>query len=296
MEAAYTRIVAELRRRIEAGELRPGDRVPSARAITREWGVAIATATKAHAALRDEGLTVARPGVGTVVAGPAPRRDTDLGLERIVAAAIVIADRDGMAELSMRRIATDLGVATMSLYRHVPSRDELEVAMIDAALGELRVPPRYSGDWRADLERCGRAMWELFQRHPWLGVTMSLTRPQLSVNGMRLGEWVMGTLAPTRLGVTDRMLVQILLFSFIRGVAGALQPEAEAMRDTGLTGDEWMETQEATFHRFVERHPMPSYEELFLRTPDFDFDLNVLFEFGLARLLDGIGAWIERAA
>ncbi len=295
MEAAYTRIVAELRRRIETGELRPGDRVPSARAITREWGVAIATATRAHAALRDEGLTVGRPGVGTVVAGPAPRRDTDLGRERIVAAAIVIADRDGMAELSMRRIATDLGVATMSLYRHVPSREELEVAMIDAALGELRVPPRYSGDWRADLERCGRAMWELFQRHPWLGVTMSLTRPQLSVNGMRLGEWIMGTLAPTRLGVTDRMLVQILLFSFIRGVAGALQPEAEAMRDTGLTGDEWMETQEARFHRFVEEHPMPSYEELFLRTPDFDFDLNVLFEFGLARLLDGIGAWIERA-
>src|SRR3954468_2630132 len=115
----YRQIVSEVRRRIEAGELRPGDRVPSARAITRQWGVAIATATKVHAALRDEGLTVARPGVGTVVAGPAPRRDHDLTEERIVAAAIAIADADGLAELSMRRIATDLGVATMSLYRHV---------------------------------------------------------------------------------------------------------------------------------------------------------------------------------
>jgi AcrR family transcriptional regulator len=284
--------VADLRHRIETGELRPGDRIPSARAITREWGVAIATATRAHAALRAEGLTVPRPGVGTVVAGPAPRRDTDLSLDRIVAAAMAVADRYGMAELSMRRIATDLGVATMSLYRHVPSREDLEVAMIDAALGGLRVPPRYSGDWRTDLEQCGRAMWELFQRHPWLGTTMSLTRPQLSVNGMRLGEWVMGSLSRTRLGVSDRMLVQILLFSFVRGVAGALQPEAEAMRDTGLTGDEWMETQEATFHRFVTEHPMPTYEELLLRTPDFDFDLEILFEFGLARFLDGIGVWI----
>ncbi|AEV87700.1 Fatty acid metabolism regulator protein [Actinoplanes sp. SE50] len=291
-EAAYTRIVAELRRRIDSGELRPGDRVPSARAITRDWGVAIATATRAHAVLRDAGLTVSRPGVGTVVAGPAPRRDPDLSRDRIVEVAIAVADRDGMAEASMRRIATELGVATMSLYRHVPGREELELAMIDAALGELRVPPRYSGDWRADLDGCARALWELFQRHPWLGLTMSLTRPQVSPNAMRLGEWIMGTLGRTRLVATDRMMVQVLLFSFIRGVASALQPEAEAMRDTGLTGDEWMEAQEKEFQRFVEANPMPAYEELFLRTPDFVFDLDVLFEFGLARFLDGIAVWI----
>ncbi|WP_232343849.1 TetR/AcrR family transcriptional regulator C-terminal domain-containing protein [Actinoplanes awajinensis] len=284
--------MAELRRRIEAGELRPGDRVPSARAITREWGVAIATATKAHAALRDEGLTLARPGVGTVVAGPAPRRDTDLSPERIVAAAIRIADEHGMGELSMRRVAADLGVATMSLYRHVPGREDLELAMIDAALGELRVPPRYSGAWRADLERCGRALWDIFQRHPWLGVSMSLTRPQMTPNAMRLGEWLMGSLGGTRLTVTDRMLVEVLLFSFVRGVASALEPEAVAMRDTGLTDDEWMDAQSAAFGRLVEEHRMPQFEELFLRTPDFAFDLNVLFEFGLARILDGIEVWI----
>ncbi|WP_231956772.1 MULTISPECIES: TetR/AcrR family transcriptional regulator C-terminal domain-containing protein [unclassified Actinoplanes] len=284
--------MAELRRRIDSGELRPGDRVPSARAITRDWGVAIATATRAHAVLRDAGLTVSRPGVGTVVAGPAPRRDPDLSRDRIVEVAIAVADRDGMAEASMRRIATELGVATMSLYRHVPGREELELAMIDAALGELRVPPRYSGDWRADLDGCARALWELFQRHPWLGLTMSLTRPQVSPNAMRLGEWIMGTLGRTRLVATDRMMVQVLLFSFIRGVASALQPEAEAMRDTGLTGDEWMEAQEKEFQRFVEANPMPAYEELFLRTPDFVFDLDVLFEFGLARFLDGIAVWI----
>ncbi len=293
-ETAYTKIVAELKRRIEAGELRPGERIPSARAITREWGVAIATATRAHAVLRDEGLTVARPGVGTVVAGPAARRDTDLSPQRIVAAAIAVADEHGMAELSMRRIAASLQVATMSLYRHVAGREELEVAMIDAALGELRVAPRWSGEWRADLEQCGRALWELFRRHPWLGPTMSLTRPQLSPNAMRLGEWTMGALGRTGLAAPDRMLAQVLLFSFIRGVAQAIQPESEAMRDTGLTGDEWMETQGAAFQRLLAVQAAPTYEELFLRTPDFEFDLDVLFEFGLARFLDGIGVWIDR--
>ncbi|MBZ4324459.1 GntR family transcriptional regulator, partial [Streptomyces huiliensis] len=67
------RIVTEIRRRIEAGELAPGDRVPSTREITRQWGVAMATATKVLTELRHEGLVRAVPGVGTVVAAP-PRR------------------------------------------------------------------------------------------------------------------------------------------------------------------------------------------------------------------------------
>src|SRR5580698_9670094 len=72
----YAQIAAELRDQIETGALAPGDRVPSTRAITQRWGVAMATATKALAALRQEGLVRPVPGVGTVVADrpPAPGR------------------------------------------------------------------------------------------------------------------------------------------------------------------------------------------------------------------------------
>ncbi|MEV0901061.1 TetR/AcrR family transcriptional regulator [Actinoplanes sp. NPDC049802] len=216
-----------------------------------------------------------------------------LSRERIVAAAVALADRDSMAELSMRRIAAALNVATMSLYRHVPSRDDLVIDMIDAALGELRVPPRYRGDWRADLERCARSLWEVFQRHPWLAPSMSMTRPQPAPNALRFGEWMMGALHPTGLTVTDRMLVQLLLFGFVRGVASNLEPEAEAVRDTGLTDEEWLETQSRAFERFATQHPAPHYEQLFRLDSDFEFDLGVLFEFGLARFLDGIGVWIS---
>jgi len=67
------RVAAEIRARIASGELGAGERVPSARQITREWGVAIATATRALAMLRDEGLVRAVQGVGTVVAtSPSP--------------------------------------------------------------------------------------------------------------------------------------------------------------------------------------------------------------------------------
>ncbi|BBH63932.1 GntR family transcriptional regulator [Actinoplanes sp. OR16] len=290
----YQEIAAEIRRRIEAGELRPGDRVPSARAITREWGVAIATATKAQAALREEGLTTARPGVGTVVAGPAPARDTELSRDRIVAAAITLADRDGMTELSMRRIAADLGVATMSLYRHVPGRDDLLLGMIDTALGGMRVPARYRGDWRADLEAGAQALWEIFQRHPWLAGSMSLTRPQPASNALRLGEWLMGSLNGTGLAVHERLLVQVLVFSFVRGLASALEPEAQAFRDSGLTGDEWMATQGEAFARFAEQNRAPHYQQLFRADSDFELDLETLFRFGLERFLDGLAVMIDR--
>ncbi|MER7004510.1 TetR/AcrR family transcriptional regulator C-terminal domain-containing protein [Dactylosporangium sp. NPDC000555] len=290
----YRRIAAEVRRRIEAGELRPGDRVPSARAITEEWGVAIATATKAHAALREEGLTVARPGVGTVVAGPAPRRDHELTHERIVTTAIAIADADGLAELSMRRIAVTLGVATMSLYRHVPSRDDLTLAMIDAAFGDLRLPPRLPGGWRAGLELCARRQWALFKRHPWLGPSMSLTRPQPAPNALRLTEWVIAAFDGTSVPLDQRMYIQILLFSFVRGAASALEPEAEAMRESGLTADQWMDSQAAAMNRLNITGGMPNIQQL--TTADFDFDLDKLFEFGLARLLDGIDLFVRAHA
>lgn len=288
MEPPYRQIVSDVRRRIEAGELRPGDRIPSARAITREWGVAIATATKAHAALREEGLTVARPGVGTVVAGPSAARDRELTLARIVAAAIALADRDGLADLSMRRLAGDLGVATMSLYRHVPSRDELLLAMIDAAIGSVTLPPRPPKGWRVALELVARREWALFKKHPWLGPSMSLTRPQLAPNAMRLSEFVLAAFDGTGLTFAERMYVQVLLFSFVRGLASALEPEVEAQRESGLTVDEWMETQEQALTRIIRGDAFPHFSAL--AEEEFDLDLDRLFEFGLARLLDGIGS------
>jgi AcrR family transcriptional regulator len=284
MEPPYRQIVSDVRRRIEAGELRPGDRVPSARAITREWGVAIATATKAHAALREEGLTVARPGVGTVVAGPSAARDRELTRPRIVAAAIALADRDGLADLSMRRLAGELGVATMSLYRHVPSRDDLLLAMIDATIGTVALPPRPPGRWRIAIELAARQEWALFQRHPWLGPSMSLTRPQLAPNAMRLTEWVLTALDGTRLAFRERMYIQVLVFSFVRGLASALEPEVEAQRESGLTADEWMQSQEHNLTQIMQSFPHFSG----LAEEEFDLDLDRLFEFGLARLLDGL--------
>ncbi|GAA3339254.1 GntR family transcriptional regulator [Amorphoplanes nipponensis] len=290
----YRRIADEVRRQVVAGELTPGDRVPSTRRLARDFGVAIATATKALAVLRQEGITVARPGVGTVVAPRATAArtrapDGELSRQRIVRAAITLADGHGLGELSMRRVAAELGVATMSLYRHVPGKDELVLLMIDAALGEERLPAVRPAGWRAGLTVSTTLLWRLFRRHPWLAPAMSLTRPQPAPNGLLLVEWVLETLAPTRLDRRQRLYVHILLFSYARGIATALEPEAEARRETGVSSDEWMGSL-APPAGLTPEH-LPHLAELVARD-DFDLDLDLLFRFGLARLLDGLDGWL----
>ncbi|HET9302114.1 MAG TPA: helix-turn-helix domain-containing protein [Propionibacteriaceae bacterium] len=91
-----------------------------------------------------------------------------LSTERIVGAAIAVADREGLGALSMRRVAVELDVATMSLYRHVRDKDDLLIRMMDAAFAEWQVPPPQSGDsWQETVAVAARRLWQLFRRHLW---------------------------------------------------------------------------------------------------------------------------------
>jgi DNA-binding transcriptional regulator YhcF (GntR family) len=301
----YLRIVDYIRRQIRSGDLRPGDRVPSARRLRQEWGVAIATATKVLAALQQEGLVQAVPGVGTIVspagvATPQPRSpkrrytsepQPDLSRDRIVRAAMEIADTEGMAALSMRRVATDLDVATMSLYRYLRSKDDLIVFMIDEAIGQVPFPESPPEGWRARLELAARLQWTTFRRHRWLAPAMSLTRPQLAPSALAYTEWVLRAL--DGLGLDPRAMIHahVMLFSYVRGLATSFEAEAEAERDTGMTSDEWMETQEAALDAIAGSGSFATFLRI-AKEPDLDLDLDTLFEFGLIRILDGLEAYI----
>src|SRR5215472_13799419 len=296
----YRRIAEEIRARIAGGDLRPGDHVPSARGITREWGVALATATKVLATLNAEGVTRPLPGRGTVVTGPAApaqpagvahaaRRnegDPDLTRMRIVAAAIRVADAEGLAQLSMRRVATELGAAPMSLYRYVNGKDELLVSMMDSVLGEDPLPARAPKGWRAQLELSSRMQWRGFRRHPWLAPALSMTRPQLIPNGMRHTEWALRSLDGLGLTIQEMMQVHTTLFSHVRGLAFNLEAEAQAEQDTGLTSEEWMQTQEHGFRVIAGTGDFPLLNRLV--NSEIELDLDQLFEFGLGLLLDGL--------
>ena len=293
----YQVIADEIRQRIATGELGPGAHVPSARQITAHWGVAIATATKALAVLRQEGVVKAMPGVGTVVAGrpcmPAISKveaPGQLSRERIIAAAMEIADSEGFSALSMRRIATELNVATMSLYRYVRGKDELILHMIDAAFGQSP-PPAHPEGWRKRLELASRFMWALFRRHRWLASVMSLTRPQMAPNGLVYTEWVLRSLEGLGLDSKTIIHIHVMLFSYVRGLATSLEAEAEAEQDTGMTSDEWIVAQEGTLRAIAGPIEQSAIMRVLLAS-NVDLDLDSLFEFGLKRMLDGLGVLI----
>jgi DNA-binding transcriptional regulator YhcF (GntR family) len=278
------RIAEEIRRRITSGELKAGDRVPSARQITQAWGVAIATATKALAMLRAEGLVRAVPGIGTVV-------DQGLSKERIVAAALAIADSEGLAAVSMRRVAHELGVATMSLYRYVPGKDDLVMLIADAAFAEDKLPATPPYGWRARLEVVARLQWKIYHKHPWLAGAMSITRPQLVPNGMAHTEWTLQAIDGLGLSPEMSLVVAVTVIGYVRGVAVSLEMETQAEQDTGLSNDAYMAAQEAQFRAVFAGGAFPTLARMSVQ-PEIDLRLDTLFEFGLARLLDGLATFL----
>ncbi|MFC4147140.1 TetR/AcrR family transcriptional regulator C-terminal domain-containing protein [Micromonospora mangrovi] len=304
-EPPYRRIAAQIRRRIELGELRPGDRVPSARQLTREHGIAIATATRVLALLRTEGWVLTRPGAGTVVApGPAApprsrrggdRAEPELSRERVVRTAIALADAGGLAAVSMRQIAAELDVATMSLYRHVRGRDELILAMADAALGDAPLPAGRPAGWRARLELLARAQWATYRRHRWLPHVISIARPQLIRHGMAHTEWALRATGGLRLDRQVRWHMAVTLIAYVRGIATNLEMRAQAEQDTGLTDDQWVDRQVGTFQQLMAAGGFATMATL-TAEGDVELDLDSVFEFGLHRLLDGYAAQIAAAA
>ncbi len=299
-EPPSARIAAELRRRIASGDLAPGARMPSTRALVQRYGVAMATATKVLTALRHEGLIHSVPGVGTVVAGqaapaaspPARRRGASLvplDVDTIVAAGITVADTEGLAALSMRRVAAELDAAPMSLYRHVRDKDELLLRMIDSAIAECPLPDDRPESWREGLELAARALWATFRRHPWLPAALSLTRPQLLPGALAYSEWVLGVLTAAGMDPLTTFTTHLTVFTFVRGTAVNLEMEADAEAASGQTSDEWMSEQEPMLEALVADGRHPNFARV-LRDMEFDLDLDQLFEFGLQRLLDGIAA------
>ncbi|MGP4096675.1 TetR/AcrR family transcriptional regulator C-terminal domain-containing protein [Nonomuraea sp. KM90] len=292
-DAPYLRIVEELRRRVAAGELAAGDRLPSTRQIVREFGVAMATASKVLSRLQEEGVARAVPGVGTVVAGrEAPAQD--LTRQRIVRAAIGIADGEGLAAVSMRRIATELGASAMSLYRYVAGKDELVHLMADTVYGDDPPSDRIPRGWREQLELAMRQQWRIHRRHPWLAQAISLTRPEFVRNGMAHTERLLRAVDGLGLDANTMLHAALSLVNLVRGTAVSLEAEEQARTETGVTDDEWMQAREAELRELFTSGAFPTLAKV-VAGPGLDMDLDSIFEFALRRHLDGLAVLVAAA-
>jgi AcrR family transcriptional regulator len=274
------RIAEALRARIVSGDLPAGAKVPSVRQLMRRWGVANATASKALAELRSQGLVRSVPGKGTVV-------DQGLGAARIIALSVEIADREGLAALSMRRVAAELGVSTMSLYRHVASKEELVLQMANGIFAQTRWPRTPPDGWRPRLEVLARLEWEHYRSHPWLAAAISFSRPQTIPSGMAHTEWALQALEGLRLSAAELLSAALTIIGYVRGAAVSLEAEAQAEQETGLSAAQHLAAQQAQFEQLFAGGAYPALERV-SREPSLDASPDRLFEFGLARLLDGL--------
>jgi AcrR family transcriptional regulator len=213
--------------------------------------------------------------------GPKPA----LTLDRIVEAAVQLADAEGLEGLSMRRVAAELGTGTMSLYRYVPGKGELLDLMLDRVQRPSE-PPADLGDggWRAALEALARETLALYRRHPWL-LQVNQSRPILGPSALDGMEKVLSLIRP--MGLSDPELVSaiIMIDGYVVGAARSQLYEQEAERRTGLTDAEFWQAQVPMLEKAMASGRYPVMASLSEDAFGRDFDH---FEFGLQRILDGL--------
>jgi AcrR family transcriptional regulator len=229
--------------------------------------------------------------------GPKP----GLSVEQIVEAAIELADAGGLAAVSMSKVAASLGFTTMSLYRYVSSKDDLLLLMSDIGLGpppELGTEP---SDWRAGLERWARALLATYRTHPW-AMDIVIKGPPMTPNQLRWLDRMLQVLGPTKLTYQEQLNASLLIDGYVRSWAqlsrGLLQSVADGHDATNTEGSfaegVRLLVDPVTYPALA---PMIAAGE-FDPTPGVDpvEDLEEIFAFGIARILDGLEVLIDLRA
>jgi TetR/AcrR family transcriptional regulator, tetracycline repressor protein len=167
-----------------------------------------------------------------VVATPFIPSSPKLDRPAILAAAVALVDRDGLAGLNMRALAQDLGVGTMSLYHYVPNKDALFDGIVEALLGEIEIPPVDAGTWDDRACRMARSFRAVALRHTNC-VSLIVTRPFATPASLAPCEAALGLLAeaglsPERAFIAFRTIVAYILGFVMMESAGFFAAEGRA--------------------------------------------------------------------
>jgi AcrR family transcriptional regulator len=222
--------------------------------------------------------------------GPAP----SLSREVITAAAVTLADTQGIEAVSMRALAVELGVGAASLYRYVARKDELIDLMVDAVMGnDLEFEVR--GNWREDMRSIGRGLRAMTLRHPWMAIQGAGPR-NFGPNTVERYEQVLSAIDGLGLEIDEMLVMVETLDAFIRGRTLEDLSEQEAVRRSGLDQDEWMQTQVPYIASLIDsgRYPLLTRVVLDARTPHDPERLEHGFELGLERVLDGLATMLPK--
>lgn len=226
-----------------------------------------------------------------IAANPQRGPKRELSVERIVEAAVEIADRDGLGAVSMSSVATSLGFTTMSLYRYVSAKEDLILLMQEYGTGLPAATIAASSGWREGMRRWSIASLEAYRSHPWL-IEIPITGPPNTPNNLAWMDAALSLLAETPLTAAERIGVLLL-------VTGQTRWEASVARGNTLASTSQQERDRADAHVFttlVTAEAFPSLHQAVLEGGMTDDDEDDQFRFGLERILDGVQHYIDSGA
>ncbi|MFE1949537.1 TetR/AcrR family transcriptional regulator [Streptomyces sp. NPDC059524] len=212
---------------------------------------------------------------------PAP-----LSRERIVRAAIRLADADGLDAVSLRKVATVLDVRPMRLYGYIDSKDELLDLMVDAAHAEIR--PTGDG-WREVLRSLAESTRHTAHRHEWLADLLG-GRPQLGPHALATGECVVAAL--DEVDVDAVMPLVAAVNAYVIGAVRREIADRRAERATGMDEKRWQASLGPYLERTFATGRFPALATVVHDAAHLDADAT--FHIGLDCLLDGIAARLAK--
>ncbi|WP_166970300.1 TetR/AcrR family transcriptional regulator [Brevibacterium atlanticum] len=226
-----------------------------------------------------------------VAATPQRGPKREMSVERIVDAAIEIADSDGIQAVSMSAVAKRLGYTPMSLYRYVSSKDDLLLLMQEEATG---LPPEQTEDptgWRERLRELYEAQSSVFINQPWL-LSLPITGSPITPNSSAWLEASLEALAETGLTQDERLAATLLVTGAARWKGLIHAGYEEESRTTGLNAAEVAARESALFDAVITGDGYP-YLRQAIDAGVFISDADP-FDFGLDRGLDGVESYIDR--
>jgi AcrR family transcriptional regulator len=222
-----------------------------------------------------------------------------LSLERITQAGIAIADAGGIGAVSMARVAAELGFTTMSLYRHVESKEQLLTLMVDAATGPAPKSRYQDDDWRTGLTIWVRGLIEIYRTHPWI-LEVPITGPPLLPNQLDWMDWALAIMRSTPLAPAEQLSALLLISGYARNEVWLTSSIERGRLASGRSPQDEDERYSRALEMVVSPERMPALHALITiglfsttLTPEVEDDVY-FFEFGLERILDGLDHHMRR--
>lgn len=222
----------------------------------------------------------------TRIQAPRPAARLPVNRDRVLRTAMEVADERGITAVTMREVASRLGVEAMALYNHVANKNDILDGMVDLVAEEFDLPLDVD-DWREAMRRRAVSAHSVFSRHPWAPLLID-SRDSSGPSSLRYFEWVLSTLLRAGFSVDATAHAFSLLDSYVYGF-GIQQSNFSADGDTPA------EERAAAMLALIPADEYPCLSLMASHSSQVGYDAEADFEFGLNVILDGLERMLEES-